>query len=491
MITITAQSTDLAELDVDAIAVGVFKGGIEGPGASHLLSVLGLHDFPVTPSFRGDVGQTLRIAAPGQPFGSIVLVGLGRMDGISPASLRRAAGDVIRAVPTAARIATTLAEVHPTRAAIEAVADGLTLGAYTFTEFTSTGAGDVPAEREAILVLPSSILAEADAAIERSRVACEAIAFARDLVNTPPGDATPIDIADRVVERMGDRLEVTVLDEGWLAEQGFGAMLGVAQGSANPPRLVRIDWTPENPLAHVVVVGKGITFDSGGLNLKTGAGMMTMKADMAGAAAVAGVMDAIATLGARVRITGFMGLVENAIGGNAQRPSDVVTACNGTTIEVAHTDAEGRLVLADVLAHSAEMAPDVIIDLATLTGSAVAALGPYTAALLSNDDSLRDAVSRAADAAGEPLWPLPLMEDLDVWLDTGTADVHHLGPDKGPDAIMAALFLQRFVGDVPWAHLDIAGPAFLDKAHVRGHQPVGGTGYGVATLLAYLQQQAS
>lgn len=489
MITITAQSASVAELDVDAVAVGVFKGGIEGPGTTELLGLLGLDDFPVTPTFRGDVGQTLRLAAPGQSFGSVVLVGLGRMDGLTPAVLRRAAGDVMRAVPAARSIATTLAETHPTRSAIEAVADGLRLGAYTFDAFRST-APTTPTDREAVLVLPSSVLPEADAAIERSRVTCDAVTFARDLVNTPPGDALPVEIAERVRERLGGRLTVEIHDEDWLAEQGFGAMLGVARGSAAPPRLVRITHEPANPLAHIVLAGKGITFDTGGLNLKPPAGMFTMKNDMAGAAAVAAVMDAIADLGTRVKVTAFMGLVENAIDGDAQRPSDIVTACDGTTIELVHTDAEGRLVLADVLAHAVTLEPDAIIDMATLTGSAVRALGPYTAALLGNDPDLVQGLESAAAAAGEQVWELPLMADLDSRLNRGLADVYHL-TGEGPEAIVASLFLQRFVGGVPWAHFDIAGPAFLSKGDARGHQPEGGTGFGVTTLLSYLQQQAT
>ncbi len=485
MITITAQSADLTDLEVDAVAVGVFKGGIEGPGAAQVLGALGLDDFPVTPTFRGDVGQTLRLAAPGQAFRSVLLVGLGRMDGITPASLRRAAGDVARALPKAARIATTLAEVHPTRAAIEAVADGLTLGAYTFDAYRSAGS-QAPEEREAILLLPSSTIPEAEAAIERSRVVCAAVALARDLVNTPGGDLTPIEMAARVAAAAGDGVEVVAHDEEWLAERGCGAMLGVGQGSVNPPRLVEMTYTPENPLAHVVLAGKGITYDTGGLNLKTPGGMMGMKGDMGGAAAVAAAVTAVAQLGARVKVTGLLALVENAIGGDAQRPSDVVTTCEGLTVEVGHTDAEGRLALADTLAHATSLEPDVIIDLATLTGSAVRALGPWTAALMGADDVVAD-LQRAAETAGEQVWPLPLPAELDRRLDASVADVHHLGPDGGPDAIMAALFLRRFTGDVAWGHLDIAGPAMLSAADVWGHQVEGGTGYGVATLLAYLQ----
>ncbi|CAN5320056.1 leucyl aminopeptidase [soil metagenome] len=488
MITISAQSTDLATLDVDVVAVGVFKGGIEGPGATAILGLLGLEDFPVTPGFRGDVGQTLRISAPGQPFGSVLLVGLGRIDGVSPAALRRAAGDVARATTEAGRVATTLPQVHPTRAAIEAVAEGLALGSYVDTRFKSDAAAE--REREGILLVPSSLLPEAQAAIERARITTTAVAFARDLVNAPPALARPADIAEATHDRMPDEVAVDVHDEQWLTDNGCGAILGVGRGSAAGPRLVELSYEPDSPLAHVVIVGKGITFDTGGINLKTAAGMPAMKSDMAGAAAVAATMTAVAASGSRVRVTGLMALAENAISGDAQLPSDVVTTFDGTTVEIVHTDAEGRLVLADALGYAASKQPDAIVDLATLTGSAVEALGPWMAALMGNDETLIEGITAAAAEAGEPVWRLPLPEDMEPWLESPVADIDNLGRDKGAGAILGGLFLKRFVGDIPWVHLDMAGPAFLAKQDVRGHQPQGGTGFGVATLLSFLERHS-
>ncbi|HUG86663.1 MAG TPA: leucyl aminopeptidase [Euzebya sp.] len=489
MITISAQSADLATLDVDLVAVGVFKGGIEGPGAVQILDLLGLDAFPVTPTFRGDVGQTLLLAAPGQPFGAVLLVGLGRMDGISPAALRLAAGEVTRATPKAGRVATTLAEVHPTPAAIEAVADGLALGAYTDTRFRSDA--EEPTPREAILVLPPSLLEDAEAAIRRSRTTTAAVMFARDLVNLPPGHGLPADIAQTTADRMPPEVSVAIHDVAWLRQHGCGAILGVGQGSAAPPCLIELAYVPEDPQAHVVLVGKGITFDTGGINLKPAKGMPAMKGDMGGAAAVAATMSAVAALGSRVQVTGLMAMAENAIGGDAQRPSDVVTTFDGTTVEIAHTDAEGRLVLADALGYAVSMEPDAIIDLATLTGSAVEALGPWIAALMGNDDGLSRNVADAASDAGEAVWPLPLPDDLDAWLESDVADIDNLGRDKGAGALLGGLFLRRFVGDVPWVHLDIAGPSFLDKADARGHQPEGGTGFGVTTLLSFIRRHGA
>ncbi|MGI9018902.1 MAG: leucyl aminopeptidase [Euzebya sp.] len=488
MITISALALDLSALDVDVVAVGVFKGGIEGPGTAEVLGLLGLDDFPVTPTFRGDLGQTLRLGAPGQRFRSVLLVGLGRMDQVSPALLRRAAGDVTRACPKATRIATTLAEVHPTAAAIEAVADGLALGAYTFTRFKSDP--DPDTTREAILLLPSSLLSEARQAIERSAVTSRAVWLARDLVNTPARQATPAHIAQVISDHMPAQVEVSVHDEEWLARNGCGGLLGVGRESASPPRLVELTYRPANPVAHVVLAGKGITFDTGGLNLKPGVGMMTMKGDMGGAAAVGAAMAALAELGGRITVTGLLALAENSFGGDAQRPSDIITTFDGTTVEVAHTDAEGRLVLADALGYAVSLKPDAIVDIATLTGASVAALGPWMAAVMGNDQDLIDNITAAADAAGEPVWQLPLFDDLDPWLESSVADIDNIGRETGAGAVVAGLFLQRFVADVPWAHLDIAGPAFLGKQDVRGHQPEGGTGFGVATLVSYVQRHS-
>ncbi len=486
MITISAVSADLSTLDADVVAVGVFKGGIEGPGTVEVLSLLGLDDFPVTPSFRGDVGQTLLLTAPGCSFGAVLLVGLGRVDGVSPAVLRRAAGDAARSTPKAARLATTLAEVHPTRAAIEAVAEGLILGSYADARFKSD---QTPApQREGVLLLPSSLLSEAGAAIERATVTADAVAFARDLVNTPPGNALPLDVAEATRDRMPGTVSVQVHDVEWLEANNCGGLLGVGQGSAAPPCLVELSYSPDNPLAHVVIVGKGITFDTGGMNLKPGDGMPAMKSDMAGAAAVAATLDAVGRLGSRVKVTGLMAMAENAIGSNAQRPSDVVTMFDGTTVEVLHTDAEGRLVLADALAYGVSMQPDAMVDLATLTGAAVVALGPWIGGLMGNDPAMIASVGAAADEAGEPLWHLPLPDDLDAWLESPVADIDNLGREKGAGALVAGLFLRRFVGDVPWVHLDIAGPAFLGPQDVRGHQPQGGTGFGVTTMLSFLQR---
>jgi leucyl aminopeptidase len=274
----------------------------------------------------------------------------------------------------------------------------------------------------------------------------------------------------------------------------LGGLLGVARGSTEPPRLVRADYIPEGPIEgggrvpHVVLVGKGITFDSGGLSLKSAGGMETMKTDMGGAAAVLAAFDAAALLGVPIRMTVLTPMTENMPGGRAVKPGDVLTARNGKTIEVLNTDAEGRLVLADALSLAAELEPDAIIDLATLTGAAVAALGTGIAALMGTDEALQDELRRASKRAGESLWPLPLPDEYRNHIDSEVADMKNIGRAGQAGSISAALLLREFVGDSPWAHLDIAGPARSDED--ARYLSKGGTGFGVRTLVALLSSPA-
>ncbi len=319
--------------------------------------------------------------------------------------------------------------------------------------------------------------------------------MARDLVNEPPSSLTPERLADRIVARFAGEasLAVEVWDEDRIAEERLGGLLGVARGSAQPPRLVKVTYRPPDPLEldghvpHLGLVGKGITFDSGGLSLKTASGMETMKTDMGGAAAVLAAIDAAAAFGARLAITAFTPLTENMPGGSATKPGDVLVARNGKTIEVLNTDAEGRLVLADGLSLAVEDDPDAIVDLATLTGAAVVALGKDVAALLGNDRSLLAEVEAAGERAGEPLWPLPLPDEYRSHIDSEVADMRNIGRPGEAGTIAAAMLLREFVGNVPWAHLDIAGPARSDE-HSR-YLAKGGTGFGVRTLVALVTSE--
>jgi len=487
VLTVTLTGDNALDVDADLLVVPVFKGGIEGPGAAAVLRDLGV-ELPTTPDFRGDIGQTLLLTTPNRPAGAVLFVGLGRMDETGTDRLRRAAGEAARAGRGAQRVVTTLAQVHAEASAVQAVAEGFHLGAYRDQRFRSE-----PDEqhrlREVVIAAASSLGSRAEQALRRAEVYARATIAARDLVNLPPDRKTPADLATAVVDLVGDTCETTVLDEDQLAQGGFGGLLGVGRGSAAPPRLVEIRYRPDNPLGHVALVGKGITFDTGGLSLKRGSSMATMKSDMAGAAAVAATCSVLAELGTRLEVTGLLALAENMPGEDAQRPDDILTIHGGTTVEVLDTDAEGRLVLADALHYATTLAPEAIVDLATLTGTAIHAVGHYAAAVMSNDEELLGALRRAADLAGEALWPLPLWPDLDRLLDSPVADLNNTGDGAGGGSIIGGLFLKRFVDDVPWAHLDIAGPAFLPPERAMHYLPAGGTGYGVRTLLSWLERR--
>jgi leucyl aminopeptidase len=310
----------------------------------------------------------------------------------------------------------------------------------------------------------------------------------RDWVNNPPGDFTPKTFADTVVAtnkmRSGARVTVRVYDEKALADEGFGGILGVGQGSDNPPRLVRLSYKPAGAKAHLGLVGKGITYDSGGLSIKPAASMQTMKMDMAGAAAVVAATLTIADLGLPIQVTTYAPMAENMISGDATRPGDVLTMYGGRTVEVLNTDAEGRLILADALVKANESKPDVLIDVATLTGACVMALGDRVSGLMGNDDDLVAQVRGAAGAAGEYVWPLPIPDEMGekVRGNSKIADLAQHNTDRWGGALFAAAFLREFVGDTRWAHLDIAGPAYNEKG-AYGYTPVGGTGVMVATLV--------
>jgi leucyl aminopeptidase len=331
------------------------------------------------------------------------------------------------------------------------------------------------------------------AAAKRAAVLADAQAYARDLVNTPPNRLFPQSFADSVKERAASssaKVGVKVLDEKALAKGGFGGIVGVGQGSANPPRIVQLTWAPARAKATIALVGKGITFDSGGLCIKPPASMLTMKSDMAGAAAVAAAVFAAAELAVPVAVTGYLCLAENMPSGTAQRPGDVVTMRDGTTVEIIDTDAEGRMVLGDGLCLASESKPDAVVDIATLTGAQMVALGARVAAIMSNDDAFGHTVRAAADGAGEAAWPMPLPADLRSQLDSGVADLAHKGERWG-GMLTAGLFLKEFVGEgIPWAHIDIAGPSF-NEGGAWGHTPKGGTGFGVATLLALAEGYAA
>lgn len=416
--------------------------------------------------------------APGAAVGYRVVVFVGLGDAVTPESLRRAAGAATRTLSDIDDVDVMLPANDPD--SLGAIAEGLGLGAYRFERYKEQKA---PIAR-ATIVTPLARNAEGKAVLERAVILAEAVNATRELVNTPANDLYPESFADHAgVVAKAAGLTVTVLDEKQLADGGFGGLLGVGGGSERPPRLVKIEYRPRGAKQHVALVGKGITFDTGGLSLKPPLSMETMKTDMAGAAAVLNTVAAAARLKLPVRVTGWLALAENMPSGRATRPSDIITIRGGKTVEVLNTDAEGRLVLADALVAAGEEEPDAILDIATLTGAQTIALGNRYAAVMGEDGTRSDVVA-AAESVGEEFWPMPLPAQLLESLKGPYADLKNKGSREG-GMLVAGLFLKEFVGDRRWAHLDIAGPSWTDKAW--GYTPQGGTGVGVRTMLGFLE----
>ena len=497
--TLSITDTSPHLIDADALVIAVCSGADgpqPAPGTKDIDDALGgtLASMLAALGATGEAGEVTKIATGGRLAAPlIVAVGIGADGGdapIEPEVLRRAAGAAVRAVGSPRgsgqaqqrRIAIAL----PARgqAEAEAVALGALLGSYTFRRYRSEPAAQVTLT----LLAGGSHAAEA---ARRAEVLATAVNLVRDLVNTGPSDLVPATFADRARQIAAEAgMDIAVLDEEALAGGGYGGILGVGQGSVHPPRLVRLEYAPPQASKVLVLAGKGITFDSGGLSLKPAKAMETMKSDMGGAAAVLGAMQAIAALGLSVRVIGYLPLAENMPSGTAQRPSDVLTIYGGTTVEVLNTDAEGRLVLADALARSGSDSPDVLVDVATLTGAQVVSLGPRVAGVMANDDALRDAVVDAAGRAGEAMWPMPLPDELRKGLESSVADLTNVAPDRNGGMLVAGLFLREFVPPgVRWAHLDIAGPSYNDGSP-HGYTPKGGTGAATRALVQIAQDMA-
>ncbi len=505
MIDVTAQSETVSPDDLAAVGVPVHSSEdgpliAIGPGAVDGIVLPAALDrgWCERQGFTGKAAQVLVLrstaAATGaEPGPDVALVGFGAADRLSGdkglETVRRAVAAFVRSAGSGGTALLVLPAVDGSAVAdvAAAAAEGGALASYRFDEFRSAD----PPPVLGTLVLDGGG-ADPDAvavgAARGSRVA-RSVALARDLVNEPAGSLTPRRFADLVQERFAGSLVLTVevWDESRIADERLGGLLGVAAGSQQPPRLVRVEYRPDDPyefdgrVPHLALVGKGITFDSGGLSLKPPTGMETMKTDMGGAAAVLAAIDAVAALGGRLPVTAWAPMTENLPSGTAIKPGDVLTTRSGKTIEVLNTDAEGRLILADGLTLAVESAPDAIVDLATLTGAAVAALGKEIAGLLGNDEELVAAVQAAGGRAGEPSWPLPLHEDYAVHIESEVADMKNTGRPGQAGTISAALLLQEFVSGVPWAHLDIAGPSRTDDS--RGYSTKGGSGFGVRTLV--------
>ncbi|HEY1818807.1 MAG TPA: leucyl aminopeptidase [Trebonia sp.] len=489
--------------EADILVIGVIQtpdGPAAAPGLSGVNEALGgtLADTLTALGATGELEELSKIPGGGKLPATLVLaVGLGRApaEGASfdAEKLRRAAGAALRTAgakkasaddASPASKAVTLALPSLTAVEAEAVTTGALLGSYSFRKYRATQAADL-----AVTVLTGEGNADA---VRRGQVIAKAVNLVRDLINTSPLDLPPAALAaeaERAAAEAG--VAVEVLDEVALKDRGYGGLVGVGQGSTRPPRLIRLAYTHPEATQTVAFVGKGITFDSGGLSLKPPKSMETMKCDMSGAAAVLAATTAVADLALPVNVVAYLCAAENMPGGAAQRPSDVISIYGGKTVEVLNTDAEGRLVLADGIVRSGEDNPVLIVDVATLTGAATVALGGRTTGVMGSSDAVAAEVAAIMRETGEPAWAMPFPEELRKGLDSTVADMTNVSGDREGGMLVAGLFLKEFVPDgVAWAHLDIAGPAFNERAPF-GYTPKGGTGAAVRALIAIAAETAA
>ena len=439
------------------------------------------------------------IKLPGRASKLIVLSGLGESkasDRFPHEALRRAAGAAARNL--AGHSSATFALPHSSLEEFSAIAEGAMLGAYAFDEFRGTSKADRKSPLGKISIFSKSAKkSEYTKALRRCEVIAKYTFIVRDLINTPPSHLTPDSFTQRFKKlAAGSGVKVEILNDSQLRKLGYGGIIGVGQGSANPPRLLHLSYTPKKEsVKRYAFVGKGITFDTGGLALKPAQGMEAMKSDMSGAAAVSAAALAIAELGLPIAIDAWAPLAENMVSDTATRPSDIITIFGGKTVEVLNPDAEGRLVLADAMMKAAEVGKkagglDGLVDVATLTGAQVVALGTRTSAVMTNNQEFSDTFLKIAESTGEQFWPMPLPEELRASLDSPVADIANIG-DRMGGMLVAGLFLKEFVApELPWLHLDIAGPAY-NEAKPHGYTPVGGTGVALRTLVALAESMAS
>ncbi len=478
----------LAPADPNADAVVLVVAGLPDTPAD-LHPYASVHAALTAVGFTGKAGAFARIPAPDVADVPVAVVSAGAVPDAD--SVREAVGAALRCVTGFPRVSVRLSDAIAPFAV--AAAEGALLGGYRFDDYRS---GDRP-QRASVVVLDAD-LPDADAT--RVRTLADAVALTRDLVTTPAEWLGPADLAARAREAVaGLDVTVEVLDEQALAAGGYGGILGVGQGSARPPRLVRLDYSPAGAESHIALVGKGITFDTGGLSLKPPASMVGMKTDMAGAASILAATKAIATLGLPVRVTAWLCIADNMPSGSAIRPGDVLRMLDGQSVEVLNTDAEGRLVLGDGLVAASREHPDVILDVATLTGAIIVALGMRHTGVFGDDATVQEVLA-AASSAGEAAWPMPLPEHMEDELKSPIADmVNAKIGDPAGGALFAGLFLRRFVGRttddadaprIPWAHLDIAGSS-EHKGAPYGFTEKGATGAIVRTLIAFAEARAN
>ncbi|OAN35141.1 leucyl aminopeptidase [Mycolicibacterium iranicum] len=459
-----------ADAYLDADAVGEIEAALEALGA------------------KGGNEQLTRIAVPALPVGSVLTVGLGKSrDEWSAETIRRAAGVAARSLSGVENVYTTLSHLD-----LEAAIEGVVLGAYRFAEFRSEKTAPKDAGvRKVVALAPDAKAATKDAAARAQTIAA-AVATARDFVNTPPSHLFPAEFAKRAKALGEDAgLDVEVLDEKALAKDGYGGIIGVGKGSSRPPRMVRLAHRGGGRKAKkVALVGKGITFDTGGISIKPAANMHHMTSDMGGAAAVIATVVLAARLKLPIDVIAYVPMAENMPSATAQRPGDVLTQYGGTTVEVLNTDAEGRLILADAIVRACEDAPDYLIETSTLTGAQTVALGARTPGVMGSDD-FRDRVAEISQGVGENAWAMPLPEELKEELKSSVADLANVSGSRYAGMLVAGTYLREFVAEgVEWAHIDIAAPAY-NSGGPWGYTPKGGTGVPTRTMFAVLEDIAA
>ncbi|WP_107806348.1 leucyl aminopeptidase [Nodularia spumigena] len=479
----------LLELSGDTLAIGLFEDAVELTGElAKLDEQFGgvLKELIAEEEFTAKAYSSIftRVSA-GSPIRKIILVGLGKPDALKLETLRRAAAAVARVAKKQKSknlgLSLPLCDNKPAETA-QAIAEGIQLALYQDIRFKSEPE-DKGAKIETVDLLG---LAGQEAAITRANHIVSGVNLARQLVAAPANEVTPITLAETAQAIATEHgIEIQILEREDCEKLGMGAFLGVAQASDLPPKFIHLTYKPEGtPRRKLAIIGKGLTFDSGGLNIKgAGSGIETMKIDMGGAGATLGAAKAIAQIKPDVEVHFISAATENMISGHAMHPGDILKASNGKTIEVNNTDAEGRLTLADALVYADKLGVDAIVDLATLTGACVVALGDDIAGLFTPDDAVASQLEQAAQSAGEKLWRMPMEEKYFEGLKSGIADMKNTGPRPG-GSITAALFLKQFVKDTPWAHLDVAGPVWADKEN--GYNSAGATGYGVRTLVNWV-----
>jgi leucyl aminopeptidase len=496
------QQGDLTQAACDVLVVNLFEGVTHPGGATGAVDrALGgwITDLIAQEQFKGKLNATLDVPTFGKlPAKRVVVVGLGKAEAFGEEQIRQAAATAVKRAK-ALQAETMVTLLHgagiaglPPAACAQAVAEGTVLGAYEFDKYKSAPKDEPKRVLGTAMIVEHSAekIAVIEEGVTRGRIVADAANMVRDLANEPPDVVTP-DYLARTARQLAEDggLQCDVWDEGRIVEERMNCLAMVGRGSAHPPRFIHLDYMPAGtPARRICLVGKGISYDSGGLSLKPAEHMRHMKTDMSGAAAVLGVMQAIAQLKPHVAVTGLIPTCENMVGGAAYKVDDILRARNGKTIEVDNTDAEGRLILADALSYAAEQQYDAVIDIATLTGGCVIALARVWTGVMGTDQELIDAIIAAGAQTGEKMWMLPFDDEVRSMLDSDIADIKNSGGREG-SSIQGGMFLKEFAGEQPWAHLDIAGTSYLDKA--RAYEPKGATGVPMRTLVAYLLQQAA